>query len=264
MDSTQKGDVYAEERQQAIASEVRARGRVAVADLAQRFDVTGETVRRDLGVLARQGILQRVHGGAVRPDVIVVADEPGLEERSQARLAEKSAIGIAAQRFVPPPGGSVIFDAGTTTLQAALALPADRDLSVVTNALPLAAHLSTLSRCDVTLVGGRIRGKTLAAVGAAAVAAFGQFRASVVFVGANGLSLEHGLSTPDREEAAVKSAMIAAANRVVVLVDSSKFNREELVQFGDISDIDAVVTDAGIDAPLAADLKALDIEVVIA
>ncbi|MFZ2511385.1 MAG: DeoR/GlpR family DNA-binding transcription regulator [Gordonia sp. (in: high G+C Gram-positive bacteria)] len=256
--------MYAEERQQEIANEVRARGRVAVADLAQRFDVTGETVRRDLGVLAQQGVLHRVHGGAVRPDVRTVGDEPDLEQREQSHLAAKTAIGIAAQTFLPPPGGSVIFDAGTTTLRAALSVPGDRDLTVVTNAVPLAAHLSTLPGCDVTLLGGRLRRKTLATVGASTVAALNRLRASVVFLGTNGLSLNHGLSTPDPEEAAAKSAMIAAANRVIVLADSSKFNRELLVRFGRISDIDAIVTDAGIDVPLAADLAALDIEVVIA
>lgn len=256
--------MYAEERQQAIATEVRARGRVAVTELAQRFEVTGETVRRDLGVLARQGVLHRVHGGAVRPDVRTVLDEPGLEQREQFRLAEKTAIARAAQDFLPPPGGSVIFDAGTTTLRAAMAVPGDRHLTAVTNAIPLAAHLSTLPRCSVTMVGGRIRGKTLAAVGSTTTEALGRLRASVVFVGTNGFSLAHGLSTPDPEEAAAKRAMIAAANRVVVLADSSKFNREDLVRFGAVSDIDAIITDAGIDAPLAADLRALDIDVVIA
>lgn len=255
--------MYAEERQQAIANEVRARGRVAVADLASRFEVTGETVRRDLGVLARQGVLLRVHGGAVRPDVMSVVGEPDLEEREQSRLGEKSAIGRAAQRFLPPAGGSVLFDAGTTTLRAALALPTDLELSVVTNAIPLAAHLSTLSRCDMTFVGGRVRGKTQAAVGAHTVDVLRRLRVSVAFLGTNGLSLEHGLSTPDPDEAAAKSAMIDAANRVVVLADSSKFNREDLVSFGALSDIDAIVTDSGIDDAFLADLHALDIEVVI-
>ncbi|WP_440713643.1 DeoR/GlpR family DNA-binding transcription regulator [Gordonia sp. FQ] len=254
--------MYAEERQQAIASEVRARGRVAVAELATRFDVTGETVRRDLGVLAEQGVVLRVHGGAVRPDVMTVG-EPDLAQREQSRLAEKTAIGAAAQRFLPPSGGSVIFDAGTTTLRAALALPADRDLSVVTNALPLAAHLSTLPRCDVTFAGGRVRGKTQATVGATTIDFFRGLRASLAFIGTNGLSVAHGLSTPDPDEAAAKRAMIAAANQVVVLADSSKFNREDLVSFGALCDVDAVVTDAGIDDTFLADLRALDIEVVI-
>lgn len=256
--------MYAEERQQAIANEVRARGRVGVADLAVRFEVTGETVRRDLSVLARQGVVHRVHGGAVRPDVAAVVDEPDLAQREQSRLQEKTAIGAAAQAFVPPSGGSVLFDAGTTTLRAALALPADRELVTVTNAVPLAAHLATLPKCEVALIGGRIRGKTGAAVGADTVAAFGRLRVSVAFIGTNGLSVAHGLSTPDPDEAAAKQAMIGAANRVVVLADSSKFNREDLVSFGGLDDVDVIVTDRGLDDAFHTVLSDLDIEVVIA
>lgn len=256
--------MYAEERQQAIATEVRARGRVAVAELAVRFDVTGETVRRDLGLLARQGILVRVHGGAVRPDLGEVAEERDLGQRELSRSAEKSAIGVAAQAFLPPDGGSVLFDAGTTTLRAALAVPAERRLTVITNAVPLAAHLSSLPHCEVTMVGGRIRGKTQAAVGADTVEALRRLRVHVAFLGTNGLSRVHGLSTPDPDEAAAKSAMLAAAEKVVVLADSSKFNRQDLVRFGALSDVDVVVTDAGLDPAVRNELRDLDLEVVIA
>lgn len=256
--------MYAEERQQAIAAEVRARGRVAVADLAARLEVTGETVRRDLGVLARQGVLLRVHGGAVRPEVAAVVDEPDLTEREQSRLSAKTAIGAAAQALLPPTGGSVLFDAGTTTLRAAQALAGDRTLTAVTNALPLAAQLAGVARCETLLIGGRVRGKTQAAVGAETVAALARLRVSVAFLGTNGLSHGHGLSTPDPDEAAAKRAMIGAADRVVVLADSSKFNREDLVSFGALADIDTLVTDDGIDSAFRDDLTALDIEVVIA
>ena len=256
--------MYAEERQQAIATEVRNHGRVAVAELAVRFDVTGETVRRDLGVLARQGVLVRVHGGAVRPDLGEVVEEPDLGQREQSRAPEKSAIGLAAQAFLPPDGGSALFDAGTTTLRAALAVPPERRLTVVTNAVPLAAHLSTLPNCEVTLVGGRIRGKTQAAVGPDTVDALRRLRVNVAFVGTNGLSRTHGLSTPDADEAATKSAMIAAAEQVVVLADSSKFHREHLVSFGALSDVDVIVTDGGLNPAVQRELQDLDIEVVIA
>ncbi|MFT4088051.1 MAG: DeoR/GlpR family DNA-binding transcription regulator [Gordonia sp. (in: high G+C Gram-positive bacteria)] len=256
--------MYAEERQQAIAAEVRARGRVSVTDLAARFDVTGETVRRDLTVLGRAGQLIRVHGGAVRPDVAAIVDELDLRERQQERLAEKSAIAAAAQRFIPPAGGSVLFDAGTTTHAAAAALAADLHLALVTNCVPIAAELSALPHCEVTLLGGRIRRKTQASVGADAIATLSRLRVTVGFIGTNGFSLAHGLSTPDPDEAAAKRAMIAAANQVVVLADSSKINREDLVSFGDLKDIDTVITDDGIDSAFAEELRAQDIEVVIA
>ncbi|GEE02582.1 D-beta-D-heptose 1-phosphate adenosyltransferase [Gordonia spumicola] len=256
--------MYAEERQQAIANEVRQRGRVSVADLADRFDVTGETVRRDLAILQRAGSLMRVHGGAVRLDVAAVVDEPDLPAREAARQAEKAAIGAAAQRFLPPTGGSVLFDAGSTTFQAAIAVSGDARLQLVTNSVPIASSLTGLSRSTVLLVGGRLRPKTQAVVGADAVQALGRLHVSVGFIGTNGLTSDYGLSTPDSDEAATKRAMIAACDQVVVLADSSKMNRQELVGFAAVEDVDVLITDTGIDPAFASALTAHDIEVVIA
>ncbi|MFM9376236.1 DeoR/GlpR family DNA-binding transcription regulator [Gordonia sp. VNK21] len=265
--------MYAEERQQAIANEVRERGRVSVAELSHRFDVTGETVRRDLAVLAQAGQVTRVHGGAVRTDVGVIVDEADLPARQRSHQPEKKAIGAAALELLPPSGGTVLFDAGTTTHQAASALaaaqPADTRLTLVTNSLPIAATLTDAcsagaQRREVLMTGGRLRPKTQAAVGTATIEQLGRLRLSVGFLGTNGLSVRHGLSTPDPDEAAVKRAMIAAVDRVVVLADSSKINREDLVSFGDLDEVDVLITDRGIDAAFAAELAARDIEVVIA
>lgn len=256
--------MYAEERQQAIASEVRARGRVAVADLANRFDVTGETVRRDLAVLQRNGIVQRVHGGAVRPDVVAVVDEPDLHTREIAHQEEKARIGAAAQNVLPASGGSVMFDAGTTTHSAAGQLAPDTRLTLITNSVTIGAQLAVLARSSVTLIGGRLRGKTHAAVGAGAIEQLRRLRFSVVFVGTNALSICHGLSTPDPDEAATKTAMIAAANTVVVLADSSKFNREDHVSFCPLDDVDVLITDNGIDPHFADEIRRRGVDVVIA
>ncbi|MCF8588123.1 DeoR/GlpR family DNA-binding transcription regulator [Gordonia liuliyuniae] len=256
--------MYAEERQQAIAVEVGERGRVSVADLSERFSVTGETVRRDLAALQRAGSLIRVHGGAVRLDVAAVVDEPDLAEREAARRTQKAAIGAAAQQFLPAAGGAVLFDAGTTTFAAATAIGADARHQFVTNSLPIAATLTALPRSNVIFVGGRLRPKTQASVGADACDLLAGLHTSVGFIGTNGLTLTDGLSTPDIDEAAVKRAMIAACDRVVVLADSSKINRQELVTFGAVADIDVLVTDDGVDPGLASVLSSHDIEVVIA
>ncbi|GAA4641792.1 DeoR/GlpR family DNA-binding transcription regulator [Gordonia humi] len=256
--------MYAEERQQAIAAQVRERGRVSVTELADRFDVTGETVRRDLAALQRAGSLVRVHGGAVRLDVAAVVDEPDLSVRETSCRPQKAAIGAAAQRFLPPDGGAVLFDAGTTTFQAANAMSGDARHQLVTNSLPIAASFTHLSRSSAVLLGGRLRPKTQSAVGADTVEALRRLHLSVGFIGANGLTAAHGVSTPDPDEAAVKRAMIAACDLVVVLADSSKLNRQELVSFGSLDDIDVLVTDDGIDSAFASTLSAHDIEVVIA
>ncbi|MFW0784790.1 DeoR/GlpR family DNA-binding transcription regulator [Gordonia sp. CPCC 206044] len=255
--------MYAEERQQAIADQVRVNGRASVTALASLFDVTSETVRRDLAALERSGHLQRVHGGAVRPGATPVIGEQGIDERLLSHTEEKIAIGRAATRFLPPDGGSVFFDAGTTTYQAALALPRDRRLTLITHSIPIAAALAGQSS-ELHVLGGRVRGLTQATVGADTVSALERLRISTAFVGTNGISESHGLSTPDPDEAAIKSAIVRVANRVVVLSDSSKVNREDLSSFADLADIDVVITDGGIDPVQSAALSARGIDVVIA
>jgi len=237
--------MYPEERQQAIAEQVLARGRASVADLAQTYDVTTETVRRDLAVLDRAGVLRRVHGGAVPVRALHLV-EPSVDERETTRAECKYAIAAAAADFFPRSGASVLFDAGTTTARVAALLPADRELLVVTNSVPIAARLAGLGSVSLQLLGGRVRGLTQATVGDHAVETLRTLRVDVAFIGTNGISLRHGLSTPDPDEAAVKRAMVGCANFVVVVADSSKIGREEFVCFAPIEYVDVLVTDSEI------------------
>jgi len=237
--------MYPEERQQAIAEQVLARGRASVADLAQTYDVTTETVRRDLAVLDRAGVLRRVHGGAVPVRALHLV-EPSVDERESTRAECKYAIAAAAADFFPRSGASVLFDAGTTTARVAALLPADRELLVVTNSVPIAARLAGLGSVSLQLLGGRVRGLTQATVGDHAVETLRTLRVDVAFIGTNGISLRHGLSTPDPDEAAVKRAMVGCANFVVVVADSSKIGREEFVCFAPIEYVDVLVTDSEI------------------
>ncbi|GGN77083.1 DeoR/GlpR family DNA-binding transcription regulator [Nocardia rhizosphaerihabitans] len=255
--------MYAEERQQAIATVIGNRGRVSVAELADQYGVTTETVRRDLAVLDRLGLIRRVHGGAVVSGALTTI-ELGTVERDSTRAAEKDRIAELAQQFLPGSGGSVLFDAGTTTSRVAAALPTDLDLVAVTNSLPIATRLTGFAGVRVHLLGGRVRGVTQAAVGAETLRLLGELRVDVAFVGTNALTVRHGLSTPDPEEAAVKRAMIAAADRVVVVADSGKVGREDFVRFGGIDDIDVLVTDSDIPATAHAELVGAGIEVVLA
>jgi DeoR family fructose operon transcriptional repressor len=255
--------VYAEERQQAIATLVGQRGRVSVTDLAEQYGVTTETVRRDLAALDRMGLVRRVHGGAV-PAAALTAIELGTAEREHSRAAEKDRIAKAALDFLPPPGGSVLFDAGTTTARIAALLPADRELAAVTNALPIAARLTGYAGVRLHLLGGRVRGVTQAAVGAETLRMLGDFRVDVAFIGTNAFTAGHGLSTPDFEEAAVKRAMVASAHRVVVVTDSTKVGREDFVRFATIEEVDVLVTDTDLLPSMRNELTEFGIEVVVA
>ncbi len=256
--------MYAEERQQAIADLVARERRVSVSGAAHAFGVTTETVRRDLALLERHGLIHRVHGGAVAAGSLTTV-EPAVAERDLAATAQKDRIAHAALDLLPVTGGSILLDAGTTTQRLAASLPTDRSLTVVTNAAGVATTLSAVSNpAEVHLLGGRVRAASLACVGPQTLAALADVRVDVAFLGTNGLTLEHGFTTPDQDEAAVKAAMVTAGRRVVVLTDSSKFGRETLVRFARLAQIDAVVTDDGVDPTDVRALEALDIDVVVA
>ncbi len=255
--------MYAEERQQAIADLLTQRGRLSVTELAQRFTVTTETVRRDLSTLERDGIVRRVHGGAI-PAASLSVLEVAVNERDLAQSEQKDRVAEAAVAYLPTNGGSVLLDAGTTTARLAGLLPLDVAFTVFTNAVPIAGRLAGRGNVDLHVLPGRVRRTTQAAVGEETVAAISRLRTDVAFVGTNGLSVAHGLSTPDASEAAAKNAMIRSAQRVVVLADSSKIGHESTVRFGDLDQVDVLITDDGLRPDDRATLEAHDIEVVVA
>ncbi|GAA1470411.1 DeoR/GlpR family DNA-binding transcription regulator [Microbacterium thalassium] len=259
--------MYATERQQLIERMLRDSGRVSVIDLAQRLEVTTETIRRDLGVLETSGLLRRVHGGAVPADRASTV-EPTLAERLSVHGPAKDAIARRAAEAVPAGfRGSVFFDAGSTTAAVAEMLAARLrvgGVEVVTHSIAIAADLAATPGVALTVVGGRVRGVTAAAVGAGAVRTIEMLRPDIAFVGTNGVSADFGLSTPDPDEAAVKRAIVAAARRVVVVAAADKLGDDLLVSFAGLDDIDVLVTDAQPDADLASALDDAGVEVWLA
>jgi DeoR family fructose operon transcriptional repressor len=244
--------MYAPERQQEILRLARDGGRVDVVSLAEEFQVTAETIRRDLKALDRAGLLRRVHGGAIPAGRLDF--EPDLAERETTAADEKDRIAKAAVAELPDEG-TVILDAGTTVARLAGALPLEATLTVVTHSLPIAARLADHPGMQLHLIGGRVRHRTRAAVDAWALRAYGEIRADVVFLAANGFSAEHGLTTPDLAEAAVKRAVLAAARRVVLLADSAKYGQEHFARFGDLGDVDLLITDSGLSPEDAAAIE---------
>ncbi|MFF2505144.1 DeoR/GlpR family DNA-binding transcription regulator [Streptomyces sp. NPDC058067] len=251
--------MYAPERQQEILRLARDSGRVDVLSLAEEFQVTAETIRRDLKALDRAGLVRRVHGGAIPAGRLDF--EPDVTEREGTAADEKDRIARLALGELPE-DGAVILDAGTTVARLAASLPLDSTLTVVTHALPTAARLADHPGVQLHLVGGRVRQRTRAAVDAWALRAYGEIRADVLFLAANGFSGEHGLTTPDLAEAAVKRAAVAAARRVVLLADSAKYGQEHFARFGDLSDVDLLITDSGLSPEDAAAIEKGGTEVV--
>lgn len=236
--------VYAEERRRLLVQLARSEGRVQVSTAATRFGVTAETIRRDLEVLDRHGVLHRVHGGAMPSDFMPLGDL-ALVDRENDATAEKERIARAAAHLLPHhPFASILIDAGTTTARLAALVPAETHLTVFTNSLPVAASLSSRTSAQVELLGGRVKGTTQACVGGNTLAWLGRLRVDVAFLGTNGISAGHGLSTPDTEEGLVKGQMVRSAHRVVVLADSRKFGAESATSFASLDDVDVLVTEA--------------------
>jgi len=253
--------MYPEERQQQILQRARTEGRVDVVALAEDLRVTTETIRRDLTVLERAGVLRRVHGGAI--PVERLGFEPALATRDAVMTAEKERIAKAAVEELPR-DGAIIIDAGTTTGRLAEAIPLDRELTVVVNSPPLATALATRPNLTVIALGGRVRGRTLAAVDDWALAPLATLCVDVAFMATNGLTIERGLTTPDPAEAAVKRSMMAAARRTVMLADHTKVGNDYFARFGALADIDVLITDAGLNDSVADDIRQAGPRVVLA
>jgi DeoR family fructose operon transcriptional repressor len=190
--------------------------------------------------------------------------EPALGERHGTRSEQKRKIAAAAVDLLPDVDGNVLLDGGSTTAALADLLPAERRLLVATNSVPIAARLSAVPGVALHVLGGRVRCVTQTAVGESTVRALEHLRLDVAFLGANGITARHGFSTPDETEAATKQAMARAAQRVVVLGDSSKLGREHLVRFAAVDDVDVLVTDSDADAETLEALRSAGIEVVVA
>lgn len=256
--------MYAEQRHKQILDTLAGSGRVAVADLAETFDVTTETIRRDLDQLARRSLLVRVHGGAVARRTAVI--EPDLATRSTTNIEAKRRIAAAARELLPAdPGASVLLDAGSTTAQLVPHL-AGRSGVVVTHALEIAGAVLALPEVSgggltVQLLPGLLRPGTGAAVGTATVDALQRFRPDIAFLGCNGLDAE-GFSTPDPAEGAVKTAFVERSGLRVVLADSSKAGARHLVTFAAASDIDVLVSDEALPEDTTRTLTEQGIEVI--
>lgn len=253
--------MYQEERRYSIAELVKRDGRGDVADLAARFGVTHETVRRDLIDLEQRGVLRRVHGGAIHTERFRA--EPAVAEKAHLMATEKRRIAEAALQFVPRTG-SILLDAGTTTGALAALLPNEPELTVVTNSLPNALTIAARQNVNLLLIGGRVRGRTLANVDDWALRSLADLVVDVAFVAANGVSPGRGLSTPDVAEAAVKRAMVAAGRRVVLLADHTKVGEEHFARFSRVTDVDVFVTDSGVSPDAVRSFERAGVQVVAA
>ena len=250
------GDVFARERQDDIARLVTEQGRVRVRDLATRFGVSTVTIRKDLDVLESEGRLMRTHGGALTP--VRDRPEPAFDLRERLQQDEKARIGAAAAALVHD-GDSIVMDASTTGLAVARRIRQQggwSQLTVITNGLRIATELAGTQGITVLMTGGRVRWQAMSVVGHLGDGLFDRINVQTAFVGAAGFALEPGLSDATEEEAQIKRSMVAAARRVIAIVDHTKWQRVTFATFCRTEEIDAVLTDDQAPADMVRDLRA--------
>lgn len=232
----------AEARRSTIIDLLERERTVSVDALSSRFAVSEVTIRKDLRQLEERGLLQRVHGGATfAPRVLY---NPSFKEKEHLRSDAKRAIAQRALVWVHE-GESIILDAGSTTLALARLIRRHRKrLVVITNSIPVALELAG-SGLEVLLLGGHLRHHSLAMIGPVTVETLRSFHADTAFMGATGVHVDHGFTTPNALEAETKAAMVRSASNVVVLADAGKLQRVTLARFADFGAADQLITDGG-------------------
>ena len=231
--------MFAEERQSKIVQMVENGRSVKVLELAERFEVSESTIRRDLQELEEKNLLKRTHGGAV--GVQRKSYEQSFQEKKEAHFTEKERIGELAASLLED-GDSVILDTGTTTLD-------------------IAEELSGIEGIELILTGGVLRGNTRAMVGTLAENMLRGFKADMAFIGANGITLEEGITTPNFVEAMTKKSMVSSATRVYAVLDASKFQQVSLAVIAPLKEITAVITAGDLEEELAALYESQGIEI---
>ena len=227
------------DRQNDIIVLARSVGRVSVEELAARYEVTPQTIRRDLNELCDRRVLTRTHGGAIISSSV---ENLSYEARRFIAAAEKRAIGIAAATLIPN-DSSLFINIGTTTEEVAAALTKHQDLLVITNNLNVAMTLYRHPSIEVIVAGGPVRRSDGAVVGSAAVDLIRQFKVDTAVIGASALDSDGSLLDFDALEVNVSRAIISNARRVILVCDHMKLERAAPVRIGHMSQIHAFVTD---------------------
>jgi DeoR family transcriptional regulator of aga operon len=257
----QSGDsMMAEERRQKILSLLQTDGRVLVSNLSKVFNVSQITIRKDLDSLHNRGLVQRSHGGALPPSSSALFD-PSLQEKQQLHAEEKQRIAEAAVKMVQE-GSCIMLDSGTTTAAIAQVLKKFSALTVITNAINIAAELAS-TNLEVILTGGTLRKNSFSLVGPVAEDVLAEMHADLLFLGVDGFDPEIGLTTPNLLESRVNRAMIHSATKIVAVCDSTKFYRRSLSRIVPISALHHVITDHGVPQATVEALKKQNIGITL-
>lgn len=248
-------------RQKQILSLLSRQGRLSVAEIVTHFSISEATARRDLEALASQGKAQRVHGGVIA--VEQAPPELPILERENEQADEKARIGRAAASLVKS-HETVFLGSGTTVLEIARHLRDHRDLTVITNSLPVLNILAGLQEITVVSLGGMLRESELSFIGHITEQALVEVRADKVFMGTRGVSLEHGLTNDYLQETLTDRAILKSGREAIIVADHTKINRVATVLLAPLSSMHTFVTDSRTDKKFVQELKRQGIQVLAA
>jgi DeoR/GlpR family transcriptional regulator of sugar metabolism len=250
-----------ESRRRAIISAVESEGTVRVAELAKQFDVTEMTIRRDLTDLEHEGLVKRIHGGGI--SVRGHSYEPTLMLRNTVHIDEKKRIAKAAASLVME-GDCVALDVGTTTFEVARCLAGRRNLTIITPSLLIATVLVSLPDIQLVLPGGIVRSGETSMIGDLSHRAFDIFHVDRLFMGVGGIDAVAGFTEYNWDDTLVKQAMLKNAKEVIVVADSSKFERVATVKICPLAKVDVMVTNQSPTGKLAEEFSQAGVKVIVA
>src|SRR5215216_3850829 len=253
----------AQRRAQVILQELLRMGKVSVGPLAKRLKVSTATIRRDLSELEGRGLLRRSHGGAVTIQPLLY--EPfrhtsNYQEQERQRIAEKRRIGLVAAELVGD-GEFLAIGAGTTATQVARSISLRKGLTVLTNAINVAMELSHRDDLKVIVTGGFLSGDWFALVGPGAIQSVGEIFVDKVFIGVDGIHIEHGLTTNYPDQASIHRAMMRQARQKIVVADHRKIGAIGTALISPLSEVNILITDKGVSDEAIAPFVAMGIEV---
>lgn len=255
------------ERQEYVLKKLREKRRVSVTELTEQLDVSAVTVRKDLDHLEERSLLVRTHGGAIANDHHTAANhfayDLPFEEKARRREEEKKRIAERAAGLVDDQD-FVILDSGTTTLQVVRQLRDKKSLKVATNSVLVAFEALRLPNIELIVLGGLLRSSSASIVGPYAEEMLQEHSFRKLFLAGDGFDVRYGLTTTDAHEAALNRLMIQAAERTIVVVDSSKFGRRGLCRICAARDVDTVITDDGVSDEVVQALEEEGVDVLIA
>lgn len=249
------------ERQKQILSLLSQQGRLSVAEIVTQFSISEATARRDLETLASQGKAQRVHGGVIA--VEQAPPELSILEREKEQADEKTRIGRAAASLVGN-HETIFLGSGTTVLEIARFLRDHKNLTVITNSLPVLNMLAGNKEITVVSLGGMLRESELSFIGHITEQALSEVRVEKVFMGTRGVSLEHGLTNDYLQETLTDRAILKIGREVVIVADHTKVNRVATVLLAPLNSMHTLVTDSNADKKFVQALEKQGLNVIIA